>query len=1230
MIARLFVAIGSLLLTCALRSAPSTAVNAPPVTMSTDQMTSMNPGFAQCDASPATPACWGASASLLLTMKYNQDKMASNLESVKSSMATVQTQQTEANASIAAIQTALFGSDSYDTNSVLVKVNKANGAIEAVQSSIQSQAVDVAAAVTKVVAGVNSDLENINKVMDSQMKQLQNDTAAVLAANTAAQQAHINRLNAGFAREKGSVVSQVSTNAATVTAAAKIVLNDAEGLEETANTELGAVKATLSDAQSSADAVQQYAQNAVGNATYTMNNAIKTGIQGALDDADELIDKTASKANETINKAAISLEEALTGNVSELAKQAEDLQANLQNNISDAQSKVLSLEGTVKQSVTSYSTTGSQLVNNLNSTVTRTGYDLSNVLNDAEKMENTGSELLTSVGEEAGAAISGAQAGMQGSIDAANNQVGGSVGSVFGQVGGELGRLNSDVASASENAVTQGNKLKENADSMINGVSGDVAGDTESQAGAVGDTAAAVDSANSMLNAMIDSKSDQLSSQFRGLAATVMGALNDATETAGEMGSAGQAQVSRVQSNVNGLVNSQSAEFANQIAAQKNAQAASIAALQGSLAGKGSDSASDLQAIKQAAFALSQSESNSENGAGGLNDLLSDSAASSSQEANELANLLAISGSATSAAAAQAGQQVGSEIGAMGDSLKSSLQGYASQFQNLFGGRMSGVQDQISTLVGALQGSSTAQIGLAADAKGQLNNILTDLGNIQGPAQGQYSSLVAMFQSQSQESEMKRHKHLAKMQAAADQSLEDLKNTLAQSVDSQTGQLSGNLVGLFATVQDKISSLMAALQSQGQTVASMESKASYDAANAEAWSTWYESQINAEQEKIRSTSGEQIGKLVDLQGLVSNWSSAIDLNITNAKAELLSALGAIPQVTADKVNATQSDLAANKAVMQEYIKKLQTAFEKQRLAEAAYTEQQSLLRLSAIMDVDSAVLATKLGVMGKTQGQGLSNTELARQTAAVLEALADAVQASSNKDGSLMRNVQQQITNLTANSAGLTQFFQSNINKQFSDVYVAQQQAQANMSAMIAAEASRTGNFSQALAGQLSSVIDSLHNKSIMASLALAEDKKNIFSQSGGLRSIADSVQLQLIQLLHEVQRQVDQANRVSNLMARSGIGKLSTVSGLMDDFGAVIGGYLENSRADFDGIMKSLSSFSAGLTSRMNISESYVISTASEAQEASVSAAASQQALTARMQSFTSSPQKQLTDLEE
>jgi len=268
--------------------------------------------------------------------------------------------------------------------------------------------------------------------------------------------------------------------------------------------------------------------------------------------------------------------------------------------------------------------------------------------------------------------------------------------------------------------------------------------------------------------------------------------------------------------------------------------------------------------------------------------------------------------------------------------------------------------------------------------------------------------------------------------------------------------------------------------------------------------------------------------------------------------------------------------------------------------------------------------------MSTLASNGLSGTALAQKMAETLNALADSVSGSSGANSAAIKSIQSQISNLTSHTDALSSFFSTNLNKQFSDVYIRQQEAQSNLSKQIQAEAIRTGNLSQALGQQLQSVITDLQNATIQTGLALAEDQTHIFGLGGTVRQLGDESRKKLIILLHEVQRQVAEANRINENIRVTGTGRISTVQGVMNEFASVIQDYLVEARGDFTDIKERLQSFKKSLNEQIQISEDYLLGLAGNTQNAAATAKDSQAELSIRMGNFATRIKKSLNDLQD
>jgi hypothetical protein len=122
--------------------------------------------------------------------------------------------------------------------------------------------------------------------------------------------------------------------------------------------------------------------------------------------------------------------------------------------------------------------------------------------------------------------------------------------------------------------------------------------------------------------------------------------------------------------------------------------------------------------------------------------------------------------------------------------------------------------------------------------------------------------------------------------------------------------------------------------------------------------------------------------------------------------------------------------------MMKYVEDLKVKFDAHSAAQSSYLQQQSTLRLAAILGIDRAAVEVKVGLMGKVNGQGLDQVEIARRSANIVSSIADAVQAEN--DPTALAKIRNEIGNLTSTTGMLGKHFSAYMGKEFSDLTIDQ------------------------------------------------------------------------------------------------------------------------------------------------------------------------------------------------
>jgi hypothetical protein len=1204
-------------------SVPSATVTTP--TVDVDALIPIDGRFAKCKTNVLDPDCLQAQAQLVLLMSADQSEMSNSLASYTAQLKAMNTSEATAQTLADNLMQQVYGSGLTDSSALMGKIKVVRGSVASSANLINNQTAQVSSAVSQVVNDLTKQLASVKAVMQTQLEGVKNTTNTLLDQQQGDQSATIGLLANGMKSQAANVQDQAAANQAKLKQSTEAVASAALAVQVVTQAQSKAMKQTLDDADDSINQMQASANNDLKTMTSVLKDQISSATSAAAAKGISVIQKASTDARNQISSTFDSLQSSLQSSAQDLTSLTSAVNETIVGNITQSKNNMLEAKKNVTSAVSDFKSTVNKLTSKLQNVQKQAATEFDTISNQSSLAISQVNSVVGNFVQSSAAKITDTKNSLSKSIQSLKTSASNSLSSLDSAVTGQLMQVNKELKNVQDQSNSQLAQATAKANSMLASAQQSSAADAAKQAAALSDASAALAASSDAAKASISAQESLLRSRFTDLGETIQSAMSASASTASDLSTKTQQQLLLAKQKIQNEMSQNSAALNGKVSDLQAQQAAAISGLNRQVQGN-QLKAQDMLAQLQATFgSLISSSQDVQGSAADLSNKLSAMTSAAVSKGEDLQNLLRSSSDATSTAAQAAQQQIQQMIAASAGNLNEALRNYASEYQDTLNSKLSSVNDTNGALLTALEAMQNQQKSSVDDATKKLADIKSALSSL--PVEEQFKSMQAALQAMAQAQQAEANEGIADAQAQGLSMLDALKAQMTDLLGKTVDDAQQKLQSTGTQISSKVADLLSNLGAQQQSLAQVMATSSNTQADFDAWFNQFGNSIETARESIRSTVGSQMQQLLDEDAAVKQWSNDVIANATEIKSDLSDLLEEIPSMTDEKVNATQSALDENQAVMTKYIQQLQTAFDQQRAAESSFLQRQSLIRLGAILGIDKATLEAKTGLLQKIDGQGLNSNDLAQQSAAVLSALADAVQKSN--DPSALNRIKSEISNLQSSSGLVSNSLSSALGSKFSDLYAVAQQAQQNWTLAMAADAQKTGSYADAVAKQLGSIVQDLHDQQVKAQSALSSDAKNIFEAGSEVSEISTAMQLRLQTLLHDAKKVVQQAAEINGSSDKENSQNLNNLNSMLADMSATMGQFIDSTRTGFQTLLDKTEDFrDSTLTPKLEAAQKHLLDLTSEAHRVASLELEAEDAVKDRMKRFLAIAQKRFRDI--
>ena len=1188
-------------------------------------------GFQACNSGKLDSAeCQQAMTKMLAQMTQTHKDVAMDLGNVATQLTAIESQQSLGVKKIASINSAIYGDGSDSNPGLMTSLQKVALALQDIQSTVRTQASDIANKSSNIRAATDKKIQNVKKVMDAKLLDVEKQINDLLSQQALSQQQSLVNANNNMLQAANNAQNQITTNNQAISRSGQALSDAVEAFRQGATADIADVSSRAERSVSNLKTLSDAAEEDLDNLSTQMKNEAKAAVNEALAASKATLsvtlNSTSSSLNDVKTEAAAALKEASDALTAEVAQSQAQIDAAIQ----ATQQKMSQASSTGKEGLNAFSRNSDAGIAALTQAQDASGQQLAADAKATQTELDKVTQLVANYGKTGQDAIAAVQAKANSLIAPIETQVSDRLSKQGQASSAELLRMNGAIADLLSKMSADGAYSLQALMAYIGDIQSRAGDDAQFQQSTLGDAQAAISSASELSKGTLKFQSDKADNSLRALASILGGSIDDAASTLADVNAANSAKQRDIQSKYQQEISDQQALLNRQVNDAKISQQQGFQDLQSQQAQKAQGIAAliaDLMSVLDKVNGAAQASS------GDLKDLQSKLAATQSgtnSDIQRLLNLVSGSESAANAAASGAEAQLQFALQAMGDELTGSLKDYAGKFSGDLSAAIASLSAMSKDTLSKLSQSGTIQTEASADADAQAKKLLADLQNLMASGQASNDALVNLFRSQATQQGLNRQVQLKEIMDGAQGQIADLSQKATDMINQQSRGLADSTGQAVASQAAELQKLVAAFRAQQLDATKLATNAQSAVKNVEKWTSDLSGQIDSAEAKVSSSKSAQLNVIQALQDELNAWSATVDRNISDAKQQLQDGMAMIPNVTATKASETEKIFAASNENMRAYLGKLKAAFDKMRATESQYVQQQSMRRLATLMGIDRASLDNSNVLMQLLGVSDLSQIGDQKQIATVLAGLADGVSELQKKNDGAYAALKDKVDHLDANSKGLFAQLMNKAGSSLGAVYQKYADDQHALQATIEAAADKDRLRAEALSDALNGMMGSIRNGTLVLNSKLAADRKDIYAVDGDVRQLGDESTIALSRLLHSVEDQSKSADSAIAMAQRVNADRVASVRDVVLSFVQAMQEYVDGSRTGFDDIHNKLQEYKEFLDQKLGTSDSYMLGMAQSTQSELSATASLAEALQNRIEAFNARAKQQLYHVEE
>jgi len=1190
-----------------------------------------DPAFQVCNSGKTDSSeCQDAMTRKLAEMTQTHQDIVSDLTNIAVQLNSINTQQAVGDRKITDINTAIYGSGNDDNIGLVNSLSKVANGLQDIQNTVRDRSADIANKSSTVRSSTDSKIKNVRTVMDSKLADVEKQINTLLNDQAKTQQTALVNSATNMQQAAQAASNSIANNAKALQKSATALSDAADILEEEVTSGLTEVAKTAENTNQNIAAIKDSAKDSLSQLKDTMTEETKKAINDAVQQGKSSLSASASDAQQKLldakNQALADVSSAQASLQSDVQNLKADTLAKLQdtqNKMKDAQTtnqnSVNAVTSQVNVGTSALSTAQQESAKNVGADAQLSRDEMNKLMELISAFKKSTTDSVGSIRDQVHALASPMQQSVADQLKGQGTAT-----------GDELLRMNSQIGDVLSRIKGQGSDAQASLMNYLANIQKQAGSDAKSQQGALSDAQATIDLAKALADGQLKLESDKASSAASVLFKMFGTTLDDTTQTVNDVNNAHSAKQLQLQRQFQQAILDQQSGLTTQVNRAKFDQQQGLNELQSDQAEKSRDISAIIAQLSGVFNDVDSSSKYSQSAIEALKGKLSNSQGIADSELARMVKLMEQSQAAANAGAAGANSKIQFAMQGMSDQLSGTLKQYASQFNGDFSraiSRLTGLSD--STLQ-KLQRSGDIQRNTTSDAETLAKTLLTDLQKLQQTGSSESDALGDLFKSQSMAAGLKRQ---AKMKGVADdaqQQLSGLEGSIMDMIQGQTNGLASSTSESVNNQKSQLSHLIDILRAQQIDATRLATLTQGALDNVGTWTRDMSGQISSAQMKATDAKQIQLLMIQALQDELATWSSTLDKNISDVRAQLQEGMSMIPNVTAAKAADTEELFSTSNEQMQKYLSILKTAFDNMRNTEANYVKQQSLRRFASLVGIDRASLDNSNVLMQLVGVSDLSQLGNSQQIATVLAGLADGVQALQKKDGDAYTSLRENINHLDSNSKGLFGQLMNKATGSLLGLYDKYADDQHQLLMTIEAASDKDSLRAQALDDALNGMLGSIRNGSFVLNGQLASDRKDLYGLDGSVRQLGDEASLALSRLLRSAEAQSTAADSALAMSQKVNADRVASVRDVVISFVRAMEEYVNDSRHGFDDIHDKLKSYKGLLENKLTTSDQFMLQMAQSTQSGLTAVTSMADAFQNRVDAFNNRAKQQLFNLQE
>ncbi|KAF4675034.1 hypothetical protein FOL47_008345 [Perkinsus chesapeaki] len=1090
---------------------------------------------------------------------------------------------------------------------------------EAISTQVKNLADQLKVEVTMIQEHVETKLHNLNaasaKLMNDQMglemKALQTSAETVNA-------------------EEASIAQQATQNANQTNAEIEQTRGEVSEFSASVRDEFDQLAQSLDEEEDTIKAEDQESKQKDREMKSAWKAELQTSVNEGFKKAQHSLDGAQKQLDEKLSSMTKELEHHREQSVAATENEQKATNEELKNDLKSINSKIERLAEQSMGDVSALEKKNNATLESIKSTQERTLKDVQRTTDDNAAGVNALDEEARVVRAESEAELDEARNSNTQGFRELQNSAASAQRALTKDASAQFEKANQEIAAQGAEAKQKGMQDSKELESEINSLKVYTAKGGKKNAEGLGDAISEVDHMKKLLTGMIKSGGDSNDQRRQMVEAMFDGELKDTEETSREMSRSAAARDHALSRSLSKEMGTANKELHDEMRRTRDEQEGAVGKLQQRQITNSQKSQGDMRRLGFAVEEIEGGVEEQKDAGDQLAQWINKVEASAEDSMKQLGTQIDSSKALEKSEIDNVRDKMAADYASLTDGEKAAIDSRKQKILSAFTGDLSDAQAKTHDTMNRLQSDADRQKQLLANDRLDVDKLLKETQELSATGNAEFEQLEAALSQKTDDANIERQQKLAGVKDNVNKELNELEGRLSGVIKQESSAIEKRGEEQFSQQKTTLDKLANELHQQSAESEKVQNLAKKEAETFTADSNRFKERMDTAKSTLTDESKKQFEELRKLKNGVETWYNKAGEDLSKSQQVLHKGMTEIPKATAKKQNQMKEEMNRVERSTQGTVTQFAGNLNELRSSMNKRRDEHNARRLKAVSGIHEGMVMSETGLLENLVASQLTSADGTKRMSAMLAALANSVGAIKSEGGSELHNIMNEVLQLGTNTGGLYRNLQTGLSKGMADLDHERMVDAMQSEDAIRGYALMDGRRLSGIGNQISSMLSDFHKDSSAANLALAGDKKDVYSLSNLVQGMGADSKLKLNDALHRIESGETTMLQEINNNVGVDLKKITAVKDLVQALLRPIESFRARARLGFDEIHSKIESISASLNGQLRRADVKMVLMSHQAKQALEKAQRKQEVLEKTMEDTGKKLKRELHNIQE